>query len=72
MEFTYAVYGIVVFTGIYLLTGLLFYMVLLTRGISKIDPHAKNTRIGFKLLIMPGVMAFWPILWRKWNNKKPL
>ena len=71
MEFTDAVYIVVVFAGFYLLTGLLFCMVLFARGIDKIDPQAKNTGIGFKLIIIPGIMVFWPFLWNKWrrNNR---
>lgn len=49
-------------TGFYILTGFLFGLYFIRRGMGKIDPSAQQTGIGFKLLIFPGVVALWPIL----------
>lgn len=51
---------------IYLGLGLLFAIVFVTKGAGKIDPTAKGGTIGFRLLIIPGVMAFWPLLTKRW------
>ena len=58
------------FVGIYMLVGLIFYFPFIKTGIEKIDQNAKDTNIGFKLIILPGVITFWPFLLRKWVNSK--
>jgi hypothetical protein len=45
---------------------LIFALFFVTKGAGKIDPTAKNGTIGFRLLIIPGTMAFWPLLARRW------
>ena len=52
--------------GIYLATGLLFALVFVVLGVRQIDPHAAPDSWGFRLLIIPGTMAFWPLLLRRW------
>jgi len=56
--------------SVYLIAGLIFYFPFIKMGIEKIDQNAKDTTIGFKLIILPGVIAFWPFLLRKWVNSK--
>ena len=68
MDITGFAYLFVGLLGIYLLTGLVFSIVLLVKGLSTLDPNTKTTGIGFKILMMPGIIAFWPILWRKWKR----
>jgi len=51
---------------IYLLVGLLFSIVFLWKGLTKIDANANGTNFGFKLLIIPGTIALWPMLLYKW------
>lgn len=52
--------------GIYLSLGLLFAIFFVTKGVGKIDPTAKEGTIGFRLLIIPGAIAFWPLLAKRW------
>ena len=52
--------------GIYALLGVLFAIVFVTRGVGRIDPDARAGTWGFRLLIFPGVVAFWPYLMRRW------
>ena len=52
--------------GIYLLCGLVFAIPFVLAGVGKIDPHAKHGSWGFRLLIIPGTMALWPLLARRW------
>ncbi|MDE3247834.1 MAG: hypothetical protein KGO82_04185 [Bacteroidota bacterium] len=51
---------------VYLLLGLAFYPLFIIKGITQIDPGAKGSSWGFRLIILPGVVLFWPALMRKW------
>jgi hypothetical protein len=55
---------------IYLFCGLVFTLAFVTRGAGKIDEGAKNSTIGFKIIIIPGTMVFWPFLLNKWLRTK--
>ena len=46
--------------------GALFAVALLARGLRAVDPVAADGSVGFKLLILPGVIALWPVLLRRW------
>ena len=52
--------------GVYLAIGVVFAVPFLIRGISQIDPVAAEGTRGFKVIIFPGVIAFWPLLARRW------
>jgi hypothetical protein len=52
--------------SVYLTLGLLFAIAFVAVGVQKIDPLARGAGIGFRLLIFPGVLAFWPVLARRW------
>ncbi len=52
--------------GGYLLAGLLFGIVFVVRGVERVDPAAQGAGWGFRLLILPGVAAFWPLLAHRW------
>ena len=52
--------------GAYLGGGLLFALTFAFFGTGKIDPHASQGSWGFRLLIIPGAAALWPILLRRW------
>lgn len=52
--------------GVYALLGLLFAIPFVLVGAGRIDPVAKDGTWGFRLLILPGVIAFWPLLARRW------
>ena len=51
--------------GIYLAGGLVFAIAFALVGVKRIDPHAASGTRGFRLLIIPGAMAFWPLLLRR-------
>lgn len=55
---------------IYLLLGLLFSIAFVIKGVQKVDSVAADTNWKFRLLILPGAMAFWPILLKKWLRAK--
>jgi hypothetical protein len=50
----------------YLAGGLLFAMVFLTRGVSTLDLRIIGAPITLRLLILPGVIALWPLFARRW------
>jgi hypothetical protein len=51
--------------GYYLAIGIIFGLFFIMRGAGKIDPSTRQTGWGFKLIILPGVSALWPLLaWR--------
>jgi hypothetical protein len=51
---------------IYLACGLIFGIPFVIKGVQRIDEGAHGAGIGFRILILPGVMAFWPFLLKKW------
>lgn len=55
--------------AIYLLIGLVFALLFLIKGLHRIDAGAEGSGFLFKLLILPGVIAFWPFLANKWIRK---
>lgn len=59
---------ILITVGLYLVAGLIFCVALLTRGLTTLDHGARNSGFGFRLLIVPGILVFWPFLWKKWKR----
>jgi len=55
-----------ILVGTYLACGLLFAIPFALTGVKKIDPQATHGSWGFRLLIIPGTMAFWPLLLKRW------
>lgn len=54
--------------GVYLACGLVFAIPFALAGVKRIDPHAAHGSWGFRLLIIPGTMAFWPLLLKRWAS----
>jgi hypothetical protein len=52
--------------GAYALAGLIFAAAFVIAGVQRIDAQAHGAGVGFRLLIFPGVAAFWPFLLRRW------
>jgi len=48
--------------GLYLLVGFCFGLFFVIHGINRIDPSARSSGWGFRLIILPGVIALWPLL----------
>ena len=58
--------SILLVAAIYLSCGLLFAIPFVIKGVSKIDEGAQGGSVGFRIIIIPGTMIFWPVLLRKW------
>jgi hypothetical protein len=57
----------VMVAGIYLGCGFLFAIPFVIKGVRTVDPGgASNAGWGFRLIIIPGVIVFWPLLLKKW------
>ena len=50
----------------YLALGILFALAFVAVGIGRVDPVAKDSGIGFRLIIFPGAVAMWPWLLKRW------
>ena len=60
---------LLIIAAVYLLMGVLFVIPFLMKGLNKIDEGAHGSTIGFKIIIIPGVIVFWPVLLSKWMKK---
>jgi hypothetical protein len=71
--FHHAIAGVLIAVAIYLACGLAFAITFTLVGVKRIDPHAKPGSWGFRLLVMPGAMALWPLLLKRWvsGSKEP-
>jgi hypothetical protein len=62
----YVVAFFLILSGAYLACGMVFAIPFAWLGAKRIDPHAAQGSWGFRLLIIPGTMALWPLLLRRW------
>jgi hypothetical protein len=51
---------------LYTAVGAVFAVAFVTAGVQRVDPDARGSGIVFRLLILPGSAAFWPLLLRRW------
>ena len=56
---------------LYLGVGVVFRIPFVWRGVHRIDPAAPGSTWGFRLLILPGVVALWPVLAMRWLAGTP-
>mgnify|MGYP006908261177 FL=1 len=57
--------------AVYALVGVVFALIFVWRGVGVIDPAAREGTWGFRLLILPGCVAFWPLLLGRWRRRQP-
>lgn len=50
----------------YLGAGFIFAILFVLKGIARIDEAAQGTGWGFRVIIFPGTVVFWPLLLKKW------
>ena len=51
---------------LYAAIGIAFAILFAAVGVHRIDSVAKGAGVGFRLIILPGVAALWPILLIRW------
>ena len=59
---------VLITVALYLLAGAIFSIFFLARGLKKIDEGTHGSTVGFRIIIIPGCIVFWPLLLRKWLN----
>ena len=60
------VYFTLLLVALYLGAGLVFAIFFVTRGVTRIDESAVGSKWGFRIIIIPGTIVFWPPLLKKW------
>jgi hypothetical protein len=53
----------------YGLAGTIFAAAFVTFGIQRVDPVAEHAPLGFRLIVMPGAAALWPLLLLRWVRR---
>jgi hypothetical protein len=56
--------------GGYALAGVVFALAFVTVGVARLDPAARGTSWSFRVLILPGSAALWPLLAVKWARHR--
>ncbi|MBN8246133.1 MAG: hypothetical protein J0L84_01670 [Verrucomicrobia bacterium] len=51
----------------YGMLGLCFAIAFHLRGLQVIDPNTRESGLGFRVLITPGIIALWPLLAWRWK-----
>ena len=60
--------AIVYALAVYASLGLVFAVPFVWLGVQRLDSEAQGSGIGFRLLILPGVAAFWPMFLYRWSR----
>ena len=60
--------AIVYALAVYASLGLVFAVPFVWLGVQRLDSEAQGSGIGFRLLILPGVAAFWPLFLYRWRR----
>jgi len=58
------VYALETYAGL----GFIFAALFVWIGVQRLDSGAQGSSIGFRLLILPGVAAFWPMFLQRWTR----
>jgi hypothetical protein len=60
---------ILITLALYAAIGLLFAVMFAFLGIHKVDPAARRASVAFRLLMIPGSAALWPVMLIKWLGR---
>ena len=50
----------------YVLCGLAVGVAFVLRGVDRVDEAARGAPVAFRLVILPGTVALWPLMAKKW------
>ena len=53
------------------LAGAVFAVAFVTMGIQRVDSVAEHAPLGFRLIVLPGVAALWPLMLVRWLRAVP-
>jgi hypothetical protein len=53
--------------ALYASLGLVFAVPFVWLGVQRLDSEAQGSGVGFRLPILPGVAAFWPMFLCRWR-----
>ena len=56
---------------VYALIGAVFAVAFVTIGIQRVDSVAEHAPLGFRLIVLAGVAALWPLLLVRWFRSAP-
>ena len=59
------VYVLEIYAGL----GLIFAVPFVWFGVQRVDSEAQGSGVGFRLLILPGVAALWPMFLYRWTQR---
>jgi hypothetical protein len=62
---------IVALFELYALAGVMFAVLFLPRGVTRLDPRVAGAPKTLRLLILPGIAALWPLLVWRWLAGAP-
>ena len=57
-----------IITGVYLALGVAFSIPFVIKGAGAIDDNARGGSWGFRIMILPGSAALWPVLLMRWRR----
>jgi hypothetical protein len=63
---TQVVSGLLAALGLYLAIGVPIAVAFVLLGVGRIDGAARTGTLGFRVFILPGVVAFWPAMLVRW------
>lgn len=58
--------AILLSVGLYSGMGVIVATAFVVRGVGRVDPAARSASWAFRLLILPGAAALWPLVLRRW------
>lgn len=56
---------------LYVGAGVLFVVPFLVFGAARVDPTTTGSSWGFRLVVIPGIAALWPLLGWRWLRHRP-
>lgn len=54
--------------AVYVAVGILFAAAFAIAGVQRIDTQAEGSGIAFRLFVIPGAAALWPMLLVRWRR----
>lgn len=60
---------LLIMVGIYTMIGFFYHLYFISHAYKYKDSDAENTTFWFKLIILPGMLVFWPVILMKKPEK---